>query len=109
MDACPVTKEDIPIAELNAATVSPDPPRGRIYEFTVNCVQCARCVPVCPPRVRRDLMMLYLKWKLDQHDQYPRKYNRYVIFKRPNLSRIKRKILQLRTRGYNESHGPFFE
>lgn len=109
MDACPVTKEPLSIAELNEATMSPDPPKGKIYDFTVNCVQCARCVPVCPPGVRRDLMMLYLKWKLDEAGKFPGTYKRYVFFKQPDLSRIKRGLLRAKVRGQKDSLGPLYD
>ncbi|GAB4307497.1 MAG: hypothetical protein Kow0069_05050 [Promethearchaeota archaeon] len=108
MDACPVTKEDIPVGELNEATTSHEPPRGAIKRFALNCVQCARCVPVCPPGARRDLMMLLLKWRLVEAGKLPAKYNRYVVFKRPRLSRAKRAILRLRTRSRKDELGSLF-
>jgi Fe-S oxidoreductase len=84
MEACPVSKdENMTIADLNAATMGAEPPHGKIYDFAINCVQCGRCVPVCPPGVRRDLMVLYLKYKIKD---YPKSFDSYVTLKRPKIS-----------------------
>ncbi len=84
MRACPVSKDDeLTIALLNEAVISSEPPKGIVKDFALNCVQCARCVPVCPPGVRRDLMILMIKSKIKS---YPSKYETYVRIKQPHPS-----------------------
>ena len=96
MAACPVSKDsNMTIADLNAATMSEESPKGAIYDFAVNCVQCGRCVPVCPPGVRRDLLVLYLKYKIKN---FPSNYESYVSLKRPKLSGPKKLALLLLNR-----------
>ncbi len=64
MRACPVPlSAQIPIAELNQATIS-DGISAQVMRFTQECVMCGSCVPVCPVDNHRDLLMLSLKQRL---------------------------------------------
>ena len=84
MRVSPVSKADeLSIALLNEAVISSETPKGIVKEFALNCVQCARCVPVCPPGVRRDLMVLLIKSKIKS---YPSNYESYVRLKQPHPS-----------------------
>ncbi|MDP6154727.1 MAG: (Fe-S)-binding protein [Candidatus Thermoplasmatota archaeon] len=79
MEACPVTKKHITIADLNMATEPETEVPQNIIDFSFNCVQCGRCVPVCPAGARRDYMVLFIKYKL--RAQKPGKYDKYIQIK----------------------------
>jgi len=81
MEACPVTKKHFGIGELNHATEVGTGVPESIKEFAWNCVQCGRCVPVCPAGARRDYMVLFIKHKL--RGEAPRSYKRYLAIKGP--------------------------
>jgi Fe-S oxidoreductase len=83
MDVCPVTKGSFKINELNDATKQGFDVPPEIQEFAFNCVQCGKCVPVCPANIRRDYMVRYIKFKL--REQKPWNYKRYLLIKGPTL------------------------
>jgi Fe-S oxidoreductase len=93
MDVCPVTKDSFSINELNQASKDGQQVPPKIKEFTFNCMQCGKCVPVCPVNIRRDYMVRYIKFKL--RDQKPWSYKRYLFIKGPDLTSIKRIIQKL--------------
>ena len=79
-----MSKEHFTIGELNHATgPGTDVPKN-IRDFTFNCVQCGRCVPVCPAGARRDYMVLFIKHKL--RDVLPSEYRNYLSMKGPFVS-----------------------
>ncbi len=93
MDACPVSKEPFTIGELNYATETGSEVPDRIREFAFNCVQCGRCVPVCPAGARRDYMVLYIKHKLRR--SRPKEYMNYLTVKGPGkhgMELVKQKL-----------------
>jgi Fe-S oxidoreductase len=93
MEACPVSKEPFSIGELNLATQEGTSVPERIVNFAWNCVQCGRCVPVCPAGARRDYMVLSIRHKL--LDQRPGAYKRYLAMKGPFVcgsSMVKQKL-----------------
>ncbi len=93
MDACPVTKGSFSINELNQATKDGKEVSSLIKKFTFNCVQCGKCVPVCPVNIRRDLMVRYIKFKIK--DQKPWGYRRYLFIKGSDLTGIKGVVQKL--------------
>ena len=122
MEACPVSKEKFTIGELNHAT-QPEKqslenqfPGNRrsipseIRDFAFNCVQCGRCVPVCPAGARRDYMVLFLKHKL--LDERPPEYTNYLSMKGPFVSKsgmIKQKIYASVQKAKHRDHAKFME
>jgi Fe-S oxidoreductase len=93
MDICPVTKDSFSINELNQASKDGQAVSTKIKEFTFNCMQCGKCVPVCPVNIRRDYMVRYIKFKL--RDQKPWSYKQYLFIKGPDLTGIKGIIQRL--------------
>ncbi|KYK21802.1 hypothetical protein AYK25_07895 [Thermoplasmatales archaeon SM1-50] len=93
MDACPVTKGQFSIQELNQAIQGDRPVPSVIKEFVFHCTQCGKCVPVCPVNIRRDYMVRSLKAKLRY--QRPWSYRRYLLIKGPDLKGIQRFIQKL--------------
>ena len=64
MLACPLPMSSaVSIADLNEATVSGQL-SANIARFTLECILCGSCVPVCPVDDHRDLLMLSLKQRL---------------------------------------------
>lgn len=93
MDACPATKEAFSIHNLNQASIEGYPVPLEIKEFAFHCMQCGHCVPVCPKDIRRDHLMLYLKYKLKE--EKPWAYRRYILIKGPKKTGINRIIQRL--------------
>jgi heterodisulfide reductase subunit D len=75
MKACPVVEDDLPIAELNAASDEPSAMTDRVRQFVIDCVQCGRCTEACPTGAPRDHMML--KLRADMPDR-PGRYASYA-------------------------------
>jgi Fe-S oxidoreductase len=87
MDVCPVTKGSFSIDELNHATEQgADVPAG-IKAFAFHCVQCGKCVPVCPMNIRRDYIVRYLKSKAKE--EKPWRYKRYLLIKGPKSGAVR--------------------
>jgi Fe-S oxidoreductase len=84
MDICPITKGSFSINELNQASKDCQEVPSNIKEFTFNCMQCGKCVPVCPVEIRRDHMVRYIKYKIK--DQKPWSYRRYLFIKGSDLT-----------------------
>jgi Fe-S oxidoreductase len=93
MNVCPVTTDAFTIKELNNASEEATPVPFKIKLFAFHCVQCGKCVPVCPVHIRRDYMVRYIKYKI--RDQKPMGYKRYLFVKGPNRTGIKRITQQL--------------
>jgi Fe-S oxidoreductase len=93
MDVCPVTKGSFTIDELNEASRRDTDVLKTIKEFAFNCVQCGKCVPVCPMHLRRDYMVRYIRYKL--RDQKPRSYSRYLLIKGSTCTGFPRTIQKL--------------
>ena len=110
MKACPVSKGPFTIGELNLATSSGTEVPDIIRDFAFNCVQCGRCVPVCPVGARRDYMVLFIKHKL--RDSKPGIYRDYLKIKGPFLSgagRLQQKIYSLAQKLMHRDLAPFME
>jgi Fe-S oxidoreductase len=81
MKACPVVEPDININQLNEATRPGTPVPPNIMKFAHECIQCARCDPVCPASCGRSILMLYLKAKLAMQKRMHPSYKKYLRLK----------------------------
>ena len=62
---CPVAPADLRIADLNLAVAGGAPPGPEaVTTFATECLQCGRCVPVCPAGLERDVMTLWQRANL---------------------------------------------
>jgi Fe-S oxidoreductase len=95
MDVCPVTKGSFTIDELNSASKKDSEVPADIKDFAFHCVQCGKCVPVCPMNIHRDYMVRYIKFKL--REQKPWTYKRYLFIKGPNHGALPRFAQKLYT------------
>jgi Fe-S oxidoreductase len=93
MDVCPATKGAFTIEQLNEATRRPFNVPAAIKDFTWNCMQCSKCVPVCSAKVQRDVMVRSLKHSLRR--EKPWSYKRYVLIRGPKLGMFPRFLQRL--------------
>jgi Fe-S oxidoreductase len=110
MDVCPVSKGAFTIEQLNEATKQGTNVPTVIKEFTWNCMQCGKCVPACPVKVRRDVMVRFLKHRL--REEKPWSYKRYVFIRGPKLGMFPRFIQRLYAASQRASYrdlAPFME
>jgi len=91
LDNCPVYSKNFSVKTLNNVIKKTTQISSDICDFTFACIQCRKCVPVCPEGLHRDEMVLMLKHAL--RHQKPRSYSRYVLIRGPKLS-IFRAIIQ---------------
>lgn len=102
MDVCPASKGEFTIEQLNEATKHGTNVPKAIKEFTWKCMQCGRCVPVCPVKIRRDVMVRYLKYHL--REERPWSYRRYLLIRGPKLGLFPRFIQRVYVAGKRASH-----
>jgi Fe-S oxidoreductase len=110
MDVCPVTKGAFTIEQLNEATKQGINVPAVIKEFTWNCMQCGKCVPVCSAKVQRDIMVRSLKHRL--REKKPWSYKRYVLIRGPKLRMFPRFLQRLYVASKKASYpdlAPFME
>jgi Fe-S oxidoreductase len=93
MNICPISNDTFSIKELNTASADGTMVPSNIKQFAFHCVQCGKCVPVCPVNIRRDEMVRYIKFKI--RNQKPWSYKRYLLIKGPDLTGLKRIIQAL--------------
>ena len=102
LEACPVYTQGFTIEQLNEATRKGRDIPFAIKEFTWSCMQCGRCIPVCPVKVRRDVMVRSLKHEL--REEKPWGYKRYLLIRGPNLTRLPRIIQRVYAAGKKATH-----
>lgn len=110
MDVCPVSKDAFTIELLNEATQQGTSVPAVIKEFVWNCMQCGKCVPACPVKVRRDVMVRSLKNHL--REEKPWSYRWYIFIRGPKLGMFPRFIQYLYVASKKASHrdlAPFME
>jgi Fe-S oxidoreductase len=90
LHVCPVYKQTMTIEQLNEATRTGKAVPTIVKEFVWNCMQCGKCVTVCPVKVRRDVMVRSLKHQL--REEKPWSYRRYLLIRGPNLPWLRRFI-----------------
>jgi len=110
IDVCPASKGAFTIEQLNEATKQGANVPAVIKEFAWNCMQCGKCVPACPVKVQRDVMVRTLKHHL--REEKPWSYKRYLLIRGPKLKRFPRFIQRLYVANKKASHrdlAPFME